>query len=139
MHVFGEWLSHHGTVDEYAHDRGDHIEGVEAVESVRDDEHIRGKRGRGRALYAEAHYDVGECAAEGSIKERCVESSEREVVGDELRGGGEDAHEAVNHSVIVRVERGTRGSYEKSEREEECVESDDSAGAVLVMLRGAEE
>ncbi len=114
VNVFRDLFLHNGAVEQNTDEGRPHIQKIQPVKAVRDDEHIA-REGRGIGVYLANVYD-GVCkkTANGGVKKRASKPAEREIVGDELAWRGENVAQIVEKIPLFRInDRDGRGEQEK--------------------------
>ena len=84
MNVLAYLLFRNDTVKKYTDKWRPHIEEVQAVEAMRNHEHISREDGGISPCAAEVYDEVGTQAANRRIEERASESAERKIIGNKL-------------------------------------------------------
>ena len=86
MQVFAHGMLRDEAIDENADEGRPHIEDVQTVKAVRDDEDIR-RKGRGiRLRLADKNDQIASETAKACVEERARKASEIEIVCDKLGG-----------------------------------------------------
>ena len=123
VNVLGDALLHNLAEYEHAEEGRPHIEKVQTVEAMGDDEHISCQDRRVRLCAAEVDHKIGDNSAHGGVKERAAESAEGEVIGDQLAGRGQNAGEIVKEVPLLRINDGNRRRNEEKERDENGIKA----------------
>ena len=121
--VLGDSLLHNLTEYENAEEGWPHIEEVESVEAMSNDEHISCEHGSVRLCAADVDHKICDDSAHGGVKERAAESAEGEVIGDQLAGGGENACEIIKEVPLLRIHDGNRRRNKEKQRDEHGVKA----------------
>ena len=123
VNVLGDALLHNLAEYEHAEEGRPHIEKVESVEAMSDDEHISCQDRRVRLCAAEVDHKICNDSAHGGVKERAAESAEGEVIGDQLAGRGQNTGEVVKEVPLLRINDGNRRRNEEKERDENGIKA----------------
>ena len=86
VNVFTERLFRDEAIEQNADKGRPHIDKIESVKAMRDDEHIA-RKGGGRGFHtAEQNDGVAGKSANGGVKKRTAKTAKTEIVGDKARG-----------------------------------------------------
>ena len=106
--VFRYLFLHDNTKEQNTDKRRPHIDKVETVEGVCDDQHISRKRCGVRTYPADVYDDAGDQAANTRVEQGAAQSAEGKVVGYQLAGRREYATEIFKKAPFLRIEHGDR-------------------------------
>ena len=110
-----------------------HIENVETVKAVGNDENVARKGGCLDRGAAEKYDQVTGKSAEGGVEEGATKTAQGKVVGDKLCGGGEDAHKIRPEVGLLRHKNGEGNGEEESKAEHTHIQGDDATRPFCVM------
>lgn len=113
--------------------RRPHVENIETVKAVGNDENVARKGGRLDRGTAEKHDQVTGKSAEGGVEEGASKPAQGKVVGDKLCGGGEDAHKIRPEVGLSRHEDGEGDGEKESKTQKTHIKGDDASRPFCVM------